>query len=100
MSGDGGIFRSLARVDWLVLLVVALYALSLGAPRVLYAGIAAYGAFVAAMRWRGFPVKSAHARLALGSAVMVGFITFVAAQTGGAASPMVHLTCCRSSSPR
>ncbi|HET8691743.1 MAG TPA: diguanylate cyclase [Steroidobacteraceae bacterium] len=91
MSGDGGIFRSLARVDWLVLLVVALYALSLGAPRALYAGIAAYGAFVAAMRWRGFPVKSAHARLALGSAVMVGFITFVAAQTGGAASPMVHL---------
>ena len=91
MSEDGGIFRSLARVDWLVLLVVALYALALGAPPALYGGIAAYGAFVAAMRWRGFPLRSAPARLALGAAVMVAFITLVAALTGGPASPMVHL---------
>lgn len=91
MSEDGGIFRSLARVDWLVLLVVALYALAMGAPPALYGGIAAYGAFVAAMRWRGLPLHSAPARLALGAAVMVAFITLVAALTGGPASPMVHL---------
>jgi diguanylate cyclase (GGDEF)-like protein len=91
VSEDAGIFRSLARVDWLVLLVVALYAFVLGAPRTLYAAIAAYGGFVAAMRWRGFPVRSTNARLALGAAVMVAFITVVAARTGGATSPMVHL---------
>lgn len=91
MSEDAGIFRSLARVDWLVLLVVALYALALGAPRNLYFALAAYGAFVAAVRWRRFPVQSRNARLAIGAAVMVAFITVVAGQTGGPASPMVNL---------
>ena len=91
MSEDAGIFRSLARVDWLVLLVVALYALALGAPRDLYLALAAYGLFVVAMRWRGFPVQATNARLALGAAVMVAFITLVAGQTGGPASPMINL---------
>jgi diguanylate cyclase (GGDEF)-like protein len=91
VSEDAGIFRGLARVDWLVLLVVALYALALGAPQGLYAALAAYGLFVVAMRWRGFPVQSASARLALGAAVMVAFITAVAGLTGGPASPMVNL---------
>ena len=91
MSEDAGIFRSLARVDWLVLLVVALYALAFGAPQNLYVAIAAYGLFVVAMRWRGFPVQSTNARLALGAAVMVAFITAVASQTGGSASPMINL---------
>jgi diguanylate cyclase (GGDEF)-like protein len=91
VSEDAGIFRSLARVDWLALLVVALYALALGAPWNLYALLAAYGAFIVAMRWRGFPVQSVNARLALGAAVMVAFITAVASQTGGSASPMVNL---------
>ena len=91
MSEDAGIFRSLARVDWLVLLVVALYALALGAPRDLYLALAAYGLFVVAMRWRGFPVQATNARLALGAAVMVAFITLVAGLTGGPASPMINL---------
>lgn len=91
MSEDAGIFRSLARVDWLVLLVVALYALAFGAPRNLYFALAAYGGFVVAVRWRGFPVQSTNARLALGAAVMVAFITVVAGQAGGSASPLVNL---------
>src|SRR6185503_3316678 len=55
------IVRSLARVDWLVLLAVAMYALMLREPqessRLLYAAIAAYTLFVIAVRWRGFPVR-------------------------------------------
>jgi diguanylate cyclase (GGDEF)-like protein len=89
------IVRSLARVDWLVLLAVALFALALrqpgSSPRILYAAIAAYALFVVAFRWRGFPVRDTGARIALGAAAMVIFITVVAGQTGGTASPMANL---------
>ncbi len=87
--------RSLTRVDWLVLLVVALHALVLRAapdsPRWLYATLAAYTVFVILFRWRGFPVQGAGARIALGAAAMVAFITIVTILTGGAASPMMNL---------
>jgi hypothetical protein len=87
--------RSLTRVDWLVLLVVALQALVLRAaptsPRPLYAALAAYTIFVIAFRWRGFPVQDARARIALGAAAMVAFITVVAILTGDSSSPMINL---------
>jgi len=89
------IVQSLARLDWLVLLVVALYTLILRAPqaslRLLYSAMAAYMVFVIAFRWRGFPVRDTGARIALGAAAMVAFITVIAIQTGGSASPMVNL---------
>ena len=89
------IVRSLGRIDWFVLLVVALYALVLqaprGSPRVLYAAMAAYTLFLIAIRWRGFPVQDTGARIALGAAAMVAFITIVATQTGGSGSPMANL---------
>jgi diguanylate cyclase (GGDEF)-like protein len=89
------IVASLARVDWLVLSVVALYAIVLSAPpvspRVLYATLAVYAIFLVAFRWRGFPVQATGARVALGAAAMVTFITIVATQTGGSASPMMNL---------
>ncbi|MGH8198001.1 MAG: GGDEF domain-containing protein [Steroidobacteraceae bacterium] len=89
------IVQSLTRVDWLVLLVVALYTLVFrapqGSPRLLYAAMAAYTILVIAFRWRRFPVQDTGARIALGAAAMVAFITIVAMQTGGSASPMVNL---------
>jgi diguanylate cyclase (GGDEF)-like protein len=89
------IVQSLTRADWLVLLLVAFYTLALGAPpewpRVLYVAMTAYAIFVIAFRWRGFPVRDTGARIALGAAAMVAFITIVAIQTGGSASPMVNL---------
>jgi diguanylate cyclase (GGDEF)-like protein len=89
------IVRSLTRVDWLVLLVVALHTLVLHAspasPRLLYATLAAYTLFVVAFRWRGFPVRETGARIALGAAAMVAFITIVAILTGGSSSPIVNL---------
>ena len=89
------ILRSLARVDWLVLLVVALYSqvpyVKTASPRWLYIAMATYTLFVLAFRWRGFPVRATGARIALGAAAMVAFITVVAIQTGGSASPMVNL---------
>lgn len=89
------IVQSLARIDWLVLLVVALYTLVLRAPqassRILYAAMAAYTLFVVVFRWRRFPVRDTSARIALGAAAMVAFITVVATQTGATSSPMVNL---------
>lgn len=89
------ILRSLARVDLLVLLAVVLYALALGTPpgssRALYAALAAYALFVIAWRWRGFPVRDTGARIALGAAAMIAFITVVASQTGSTASPLANL---------
>lgn len=89
------ILRSLTRIDWLVLLVVALYLLVPHAEprseRVLYGTMAAYTIFVIAFRWRGFPVQDTGARIALGAAAMVAFITLIAMQTGGTASPMANL---------
>jgi diguanylate cyclase (GGDEF)-like protein len=89
------IVQSLTRIDWLVLLVVALYTLVLrapeGSPRLLVAAMATYTLFLVAFRWRGFPVKDAGARIALGAAAMVAFITVVAIPTGGSESPMVNL---------
>ena len=89
------IVRSLTRVDWLVLLVVALYTLVLRAPqespRLLYSALAAYTLFLIAFRWRGFPVRETGARIALGAAAMIAFITVVAIRTGGSGSPMVNL---------
>ena len=89
------IIRSLTRVDWLVLLMVALYSLvphvQPKSPRWLYIAMATYTLFVLAFRWRGFPVRDTGARIALGAAAMVAFITVVAIQTGGSSSPMVNL---------
>ncbi len=94
-DGHASILKGLARIDWLVLLVVALYTLALGVParssRALYAALAAYALFVVAFHWRGFPVRAAGARGALGAAAMVAFITVVAAHTGGSSSPMANL---------
>ena len=89
------ILRSITRIDWLVLLVVLLYLLvphvQASSPRILYGTLAAYTIFVIAYRWRGFPVQDTGARIALGAAAMVAFITLVAMQTGGVSSPMRNL---------
>jgi diguanylate cyclase (GGDEF)-like protein len=89
------ILKGLARADWLVLLVVSLYALALGAEpasaAALYAALAAYALFTVVFRWRGFPVRATGPRIALGAEVMVAFITVVASRTGGASSPMANL---------
>ena len=88
------ILRSLVRVDWLVLLAVALYAVVAAHPPgrgVLYAAVAAYALVVMAFRWNGFPVKGPRRRIALGAAAMVAFITVVAARTGGTLSPLANL---------
>lgn len=94
-DAHAGMLQSLTRLDWLVLLVVALHTLVLPAapasPRWLYAAVAVYTLFVIVFRWRGFPVRGAGARVALSAAAMVAFITIAAMLTGGSGSPIVNL---------
>jgi len=94
-AGHGSIRKSLMRVDWLVLLAVALYTFvphpPPSSPKLLYAAIALFTAFVLALRWRGFPVRGTGERIALSAAAMVAFITVVAIQTGGTQSPLINL---------
>jgi len=89
------IVQSLTRIDWLLLCVVTLYLLALGAPlgspRLLYGALAGYALFLIVFRWHGFPVRDPGARIALGAAAMVVFITMVAFRTGGSESPLVNL---------
>ncbi len=90
-----GILRSVARVDWLVLLVVALYLLASRspprAPLFLLVATVLFALLVIGLRWSGFPVRGTGPRIALGAAGMVAYITFVAMQTGGASSALVNL---------
>lgn len=94
-AGHESIRKSLMRVDWLVLLVVGLYALvphaTLSAPRALQLAIACFTVFVLALRWRGFPVRGTSERIALSGAAMVAFITVAAINTGGTRSPLINL---------
>ncbi|MBM4218125.1 MAG: GGDEF domain-containing protein [Gammaproteobacteria bacterium] len=88
------IVRSLARVDWIVLLAVALYAV-VAAPqaerRLLYGAAAVYALVVLAYRWRRFPLQGTSGRIALGACAMIAFITVVAGRTGATLSPLVNL---------
>ncbi len=90
-----GMLRSLAQVDWLVLLVVVLYLVfdrrEPPSPLLLFTTMGAFAAFIVALRWPRFPVKGMRPRIALGAATMVAFITIVASQTGGPDSPLVNL---------
>src|SRR5512139_3675570 len=71
--------RSVALVDWLVLLLVVLYLLvshePLPSPAVTVAAIVAFGAFLLAFRSRHFPVRSPVRRIALDVFVTIAFLT-------------------------
>jgi len=87
--------QSMSQVDWLALLVVALYMLveSTPPPQPLVAVMAMvlFALVALGLRWRRFPLRSPHARIALDAAATVVFITVVAAQSGGPSSPLVNL---------
>lgn len=96
-AGDdhASFLRSMTQVDWLALLVVALYLLfdatPLRQPAVALVAMAGFGAFVLALRWSRFPLRETRARIALDVVVTIVFILVMAAESGGPASPMVNL---------
>lgn len=92
---DGLAPESVARVDWLVLLVVALYLLVRRSPPpqplLLGTATALFALLLVGLRWNRFPVRGSGPRIALGAAAMVAYITIVAMQTGAAGSALVNL---------
>jgi len=90
-----GLLRSVGLLDWLVLLAVVLYLVVSGqplpSPAVGLAAIGGFAAFLVALRWRHFPVRSPLRRTALAVLVTVAFITAMVTQSGGAASPLINL---------
>jgi diguanylate cyclase (GGDEF)-like protein len=87
--------KSIAQVDWLALAVVALYFLAdesrAAQPVVVLSAMGGFALFVLAFRSRRFPVRTPRARIVLGAAVTIAFITLIATQSGGSGSPLVHL---------
>lgn len=87
--------RSVALVDWLVLVLVVLYLLVSPEPRpdavVTFGAVLAFALFLLAFRWERFPVRSPVRRIALDVFVTVVFLAVVVSQAGGADSPLVNL---------
>lgn len=87
--------RSMSQVDWLALLVVALYLLvdntPLPQPTTALLSMGLFALFATGLRWRHFPLRPPRARIALDVAVTIVFISVMAAQSGGPASPLVNL---------
>jgi diguanylate cyclase len=100
-AGRGGVdehaafLRSMSQVDWLALLICALYLLLSGAPASRpWLALTAMGLFALAalgLRWRRTPIRSASLRIVLGAAATIVFISVMATQSGGASSPLVNL---------
>lgn len=94
-DGHAAFLKSIAQIDWLVLAVVALYILAdpspAARPAVALSAMGAFALFVLAFRSRRFPVRTPRARIVLDAAVMIAFITVIATQSGGSASPLMQL---------
>lgn len=87
--------RSLAQVDWLAVLICALYLLLSGAPVPRpWLALTAMGLFALValgLRWRRVAPGPAPLRIVLDAAATIVFISVMASQSGGASSPLVNL---------
>jgi hypothetical protein len=96
-SGDEheSFLRSVALVDWLVLLLVVLYLVVSREPPPSLAlttgAIVGFAGFLLAFRSKRFPLRSPVRRIALDVFVTIVFLTVVVMQAGGAESPLVNL---------
>lgn len=90
-----GFLRSMSQVDWLALLICALYLLLNGAPPsrpwLVLTAMVLFSLTALGLRSRRLPIRSAQWRIALDAAATTGFITIMAVQSGGASSPLVNL---------
>ncbi len=94
-DGHDAFMRSVALVDWLVLLFVVLYLLvirePLPSPALAVGALAAFALFLALVRSSRFPLREPPTRIALEVLFTVGFLTVILTQTGGADSPLANL---------
>jgi diguanylate cyclase (GGDEF)-like protein len=87
--------RSVAEVEWLLLILVLLYQVAPGtvieSPALLNYAIIAFAAFIIVFRYLNFYRRDTRLKIAIESLAMVAFITAVLKPTGGAESPLLNL---------
>ena len=90
-----GFSRTVAEIEWLLLILVLLYQLVLAPDEVISAALAMamffFAAFVLSFHYANFHRKESHRKLLVETVVMIVFITWVLLYTGGASSPLNHL---------
>ena len=90
-----GFSRTVAEIEWLLLILVMLYQVVLvpdeEASTALAMAMFFFAAFVLGFRYANFYKKETHWKIAFETWVMIVFITWVLIYTGGAASPLHDL---------
>jgi len=90
-----GFTRTIAEIEWLLLILVLLYQLVLAPDEEVSAALAMamffFAAFVLSFHYANFYRRETHTKITIETAMMVVFITWVLAYSGGAESPLYNL---------
>ncbi len=90
-----GFARSVAEVEWLLLILVLLYLLSPGTyvaqREIVLIALLAFAAFIVVFRYLNFYRRQTRLKIAVETLVMVAFTTSVLLPTGGPESPLLNL---------
>jgi diguanylate cyclase (GGDEF)-like protein len=90
-----GFARTIAEIEWLLLILVLLYLVA-GGPKeegriAVHMALFFFGAFILALHYVQFYRRESRAKLALETWVMIVFITWVTAYSGRIESPLLNL---------
>jgi len=90
-----GFTRTVAEIEWLLLILVMLYQVVIAPNEEVGTALSMatffFAAFVLAFHYANFYRRETHWKIAIETWVMIGFITWVLAYTGGAGSPLDDL---------
>lgn len=90
-----GFARTIAEIEWLLLILVLLYQLILSPEQIASTALSMsmffYAAFILLFRYVNFMRQEAYWKLAVETAMMIVFITWVLTYTGRLASPLENL---------
>lgn len=90
-----GITRTVAEIEWLLLILALLYQVAEGPADIGHPAVAAslffYAAFVLAFHYANFYLRESRWKVAIETWVMTAFITWIVWFTGGLQSPLLNL---------
>lgn len=90
-----GFARSVAEVEWLLLILVLLYLLAPGTfvthREIVLVALVAFAVFIVVFRYLNFYRQQTRLKIAIETLVMVAFTTAVLVPTGGSQSPLLNL---------
>lgn len=87
--------RSMAEIEWLLLILVMLYYVSPGAkvtnPFGMIVSLVVFSLFILSFHYLNFNTRQTRWKLAIETWAMIGFISWALLQTGGVSSPLLNL---------